>query len=60
MISCHVLSTFNLNPLGHDVVSHLLEVCDSRSQSETSEKVQSINRCNSFAFLQMLKNGTCL
>ena len=57
VVSCDILTSFDLHPLSHDVIAHLLDVCDSCPESEASEKVECIHRCDSVASLEMLKDS---
>lgn len=40
MITSHIFATGHLDLLADDVVSHLLQVCDSRTQTEASAKLK--------------------
>lgn len=60
MITSYILATVYLDLLGDDLVTSLLEVCDSRTQTEASAKLKRIHRGDSVAILHMLQDGVCL
>ena len=60
VVSCDILPSFDLYSLGYDVISHLLQVCDSRTEAEAPEEVECIHRCDSVAFLEVFKDSLCL
>ena len=57
VVSCDILPSLDLHSLGHDVIAHLLDVCDSRTEAEAPEEVECIHRCDSVASLEMLKDS---
>ena len=57
VVACDILTSFDLHPLSHDVIAHLLDVCYSRTEAEAPEEVECIHRCDSVARLEILKDS---
>ena len=60
MIPCYSFTTTHLDHYFVNGISSISEVCDSRTQTEASEKVECIHQCDSVALLQVLKDSACL
>lgn len=60
VVSCDILPALDLHSLSHDVITHSLEVCYSRTEAEAPEEVECIHRCDSVASLEILKDSLCL
>lgn len=57
VVSCDILASLDFHSLSHDVISHFLDVCYSRTEAEAPEKVECIHRCDSVARLEILKDS---
>ena len=57
VVSCDILPSLDLHSLSHDVISHLLDVCYTRTEAEAPEEVECIHRCDSVARLEVLKDS---